>query len=75
MKKTTDRDDDDVKKKKKRLQREMKSKDEESDDDAGWETVKKGSSMPMVCFGGLVVDPFFHSSSFLLWIEHGNTTI
>lgn len=47
LKKTTDRDDDDVKKKKKRLQREMKSKDEESDDDAGWETVKKGSSMPV----------------------------
>ncbi|XP_045582241.1 eukaryotic translation initiation factor 3 subunit C [Procambarus clarkii] len=47
LKKTTDRDDDDIKKKKKRLPRENKAKDEDSDDDGGWETVKKGSSMPM----------------------------
>lgn len=49
MKTTKDRDEEDLKKKKKRAPRENKAKDEDSDDDGGWEPVKKGSSMPMVC--------------------------
>lgn len=49
LKDKREREEDELKKKKKkRTPREIKTKDEESDDDAGWETVKKGSSMPMV---------------------------
>lgn len=48
MKDKREREEDELKKKKKRTPKEIKVKDEESDDDAGWETVKKGSSMPMV---------------------------
>lgn len=49
LKKTTDREEDDSKKKRRKKPAETKIKEEDSDDDeGGWETVKKGSSMPMV---------------------------
>lgn len=62
MKDKREREEDDLKRRKKRSQREIKAKDEESDDDAGWETVKKGSSMPMVCFYCLILHKTFRGS-------------
>ena len=52
MKKNTGKDDDAGVRKKKRLPRENVIKDDETDEegDGGWQTVKKGSSMPMVGF-------------------------
>lgn len=48
LKKSSDKDDDVATKKKRKSHRETKRIDEESDDDdAGWQKVKKGSSMPM----------------------------
>lgn len=48
LKKTTDREEDESKKKRRKKAAETKIKEEDSDDDeGGWETVKKGSSMPM----------------------------
>lgn len=49
LKTAKDRDEDDLRKKKKRAPRENKARDEDSDEDGGWEPVKKGSAMPLVC--------------------------